>query len=209
MKIQFNTQLKVLLAYILLAVVLCIMASCNGCKQKPVENVVAVIEQAHNPKIDSLKYENALFKDSLLKLNKELAKQKTKTAIAENKASATAKRLQEALSKKDTSKIINYADDIIEEYDAYIQATIRQDSIQEAVIEKQAAAIVNSRAEIELHESKYNLLKTAYEVKKIEANDWKKEAHKFDRKLKRAKFFNKVLGIGAAAGAVLAGIVFL
>jgi hypothetical protein len=188
-----------------------LMYGCNGCKKPapPIVNVVDVIEQSTQPAIDSLKQVNSLLADSIVELNSELAKQKKQTSIAENNAKSTSRKLKEAIGKKDTGSILVYSVDIIEEFNSYVQETNRQDSIQEDIISTQVATIVNNRAEIELHESKYNLLKTAYQVKEIEANDWKEAANKLDRKLKKKKFWNGVWKIGTAAGVALAGIMFL
>jgi len=193
-------------------VAICAMVALNSCKDKPAyipPSQVTVIENQFNPSIDTLKKGYALLMDSVLKLNKELEKQKQKTTIAESNATATAKKLKEALNKKDTGSIIVYADDIIEEFNNYVQNTNTQDSIQEQIIEKQAATIETNRAEIELHESKFNQLKTAYQVKEIEANDWKEAANNLDKKLKKKKFWNGVWKIGTAAGVGLAAIIFL
>lgn len=205
---------KYILWIVAILVSVCAIIALSGCKgcNKPAyipPSQVQVIEQTHNPAIDSLKQVNSLLADSVAKLNTELAKQKSKTAIAESKASATGKRLQEALNNQDTGSIIVYADDIIEEFNSYIQETNRQDSIQENIIEKQAATIINNRAETELQESKFNLLKRAYNIQEVQLSDAARANEKLQKKLKRSKFFNKVLGIGTAAGAVLAGIMFL
>jgi len=188
-----------------------LMYGCNGCKKPapPMVNVVDVIEQSTQPAIDSLKQVNSLLADSIVQLNTELAKQKKQTSIAETNAKSASRKLKDAIGKKDTGSILVYSVDIIEEFNNYIQEANRQDSIQEDIISTQAATIVNNRAEIELHESKYNLLKTAYQVKEIEANDWKEAANKLDRKLKKKKFWNGVWKIGTAAGVALAGVMFL
>jgi hypothetical protein len=194
-----------------LMIVLCAVAL-NSCKDKPVyvpPSPVQVIEQNAKPVEDSLRSVIKAKEDTLLVLKQQLNKQQQVQTIAEKKAEATIGRLQTALNAKDTGEIITYADNTIEEFNDYIQATNKQDSIQEAVIEKQAAIIVTSRAETDLQIEKYNLLKTAYKVKELEANDWKNEAVKLDRKLKNKKFWNGVWKIGTAAGAVVAGIVFL
>jgi hypothetical protein len=211
MSFQFNKEAKILTLALLALAMLCMLYSCNGCKkpQYAAPDPVKVIEKTHNPKIDSLKKLSFLLIDSIGKLNTELAKQKTEQKFSERKAESTIDKLKEALAAKDTAKIIAHAEDAANDVVAYKDEVERLDSIQDAIIEKQTATLINNREEIELHESKYNLLKTAYEVKSIEANDWKNEANKQHKKLKRAKFWNKVLGIGTAAGAVLAGIVFL
>jgi hypothetical protein len=187
------------------------LSGCKGCN-KPVyiaPDPVAIIEQTHNPKIDSLQKLSFLLIDSISKLNTELSKQKNKTAIAESKATSTSNKLQDAINKKDTVEIIVYAQDVIDELYYYRQETIKQDSIQDAIIEKQAATLMNNQAEIELHESKYNQLKVAYNIQEVHLSDAARANEKLQKKLKRSKFFNKVLGITSAAGAVLAGIVFL
>lgn len=183
----------------------------HGCKDKTkqLENVVDVIEQSTQPAIDSLKQLNHVLADSIVQLNTELSKQKKKTSVAENNATATMGKLKDALAAKDTGKIIVYSEDAANEFTVFKEQVTEQDSIQEQIINTQAATIVNNRAEIELHQSKYNLLKTAYQVKEIEANDWKEAANKLDRKLKKKKFWNGVWKIGTAAGVALAGFVFL
>ena len=204
-----------IIAIIFIAVAFCamvaLMTGCNGCK-KPAyipPTPVQIIEQTHNPAIDSLKQVNSLLADSVAKLNTELAKQKSKTAIAESKASATSDKLQNAINKKDTVEIIVYAQDVIDELYYYREETMKQDSIQDAIIQKQSVTIQNNRAETELQESKFNLLKRAYNIQEVQLSDAAQANEKLQKKLKRSKFFNKVLGIGTAAGAVLAGIMFL
>jgi Tfp pilus assembly protein PilV len=117
--------------------------------------------------------------------------------------------LQEALNKKDTSAALTYANDVIEEFYNYRQETIYQDSIQDGIIEKQAATISNTTAEAELQAIKYDKLKTAYSAQSIALNEATQQNNKLQKKLKRAKFWGKVAGIGTAAGVVLAGFVFL
>lgn len=200
------------IAIIMLCVAgLAILALQLGCNKPKVEQPtpVQIIEQTHNPKIDSLKKFAFMLIDSIGKLNSELAKQKNKTAIAESKATSTADKLSDAIKKKDTVQIIVYAEDVIDELYNYRKETMFQDSIQDGIIEKQAAVIVSNRAEIELHESKYNLLKEAHAVQSTYLAQVQMELVKNNKKLKRAKFLNKVLGITTAAGAVLAGVVFL
>lgn len=200
--------LIMLIAYLLLVLILGLFASCNN----PVvvtPTAPEVIEQKYNPVIDSLKKENSLLFDSISKLKQDLVAQKKKTAVTEANASKTIGRLEEALSKKDTGSIIVYADDVIEEYFEFRKQTIEQDSIQDAIIEKQAATIVNTRAEAELQLAKYNKLKVAYGAQSIALNEAALQNSKLQKKLKRAKFWNKVGAIGTAAGVVLAGIVFL
>lgn len=203
---------RIILLFTLAGILAALMLlGCNGCK-KPVEptpSVVNIIEQTHNPAIDSLQKITELLTDSITNLNEKLKTQSTKTAIAESKATAASERLKTALKNKDTVEIIVYANDITEEYDNYRAQTIAQDSIQEAIIYKQAAVIENNRAEIQLNESKYNLLKEAHTVQSTYLAQVQMELVKSNKKLKRAKFFNKVLGIGTAAGAVFAGILFL
>jgi hypothetical protein len=194
----------------ILLIIIILLAGCNGCKQpdnKP--STLEGIEEKYNPSIDSLKNQNKMLSDSIKSLITELSKQKQITTQAETTAKNTAKKLQEALNKKDTTQVLVYADEIIEEFENYVVNTNKQDSLQESVIEKQAATIINNRAEIELHESKYNLLKQAYQVQEINFNNAVKENGRLEKKLKRSKFWNKVLGIGTATGAALAGLIFL
>lgn len=202
---------KIFLLIFTLVALAALMLYLSSCKEKPedVPTPVQVIEQVHNPVIDSLKNVAAVLTDSVSKLNEALKIQQSKTAIAESKATSASNKLQDAINKKDTVEIIVYAQDIIDELYSYKQETMKQDSIQDGIIEKQAATIVNNRAEIELHESKYNLLKRAYNIQEVQLSDYARANEKLQKKLKRAKFWNKVLGIGTAAGAVVAGIVFL
>jgi hypothetical protein len=205
---------KIVIAICILGMLLIgaiVLSSCKGCKKPapPIENVVDIIEQSTQPAIDSLKQVNSLLADSIVELNLVLAKQKKQTSVAENNATATMGKLKDALAAKDTGKIIVYSEDAANEFNVFKEQVSEQDSIQEQIINTQAATIQNNRAEIQLHESKYNLLKTAYQVKEIEANDWKESANKLDRKLKKKKFWNGVWKIGTAAGVALAGIMFL
>ncbi len=210
-KLNHKKVMAGIFVFVIICAIIALLTGCKGCsKPKYIPPTpVQVIEQAHNPLIDSIKQANVLLTDSVRKLNAELVKQKSKTAIAESKAKVTGQRLQEALNNKDTGSIIVYADDIIEEFNSYIQETNKQDSIQDAVIEKQAATIINNRAEIELHASKYEQLKTAYNIQSIQLSDAARANEKLQKKLKRSKFWNKVLGVSTAVGVVAGGILFL
>lgn len=206
-----NNGLMWLIVYLVVTVALCFLYSCNGCSKPkyipPTE--VEVIEQKHNPVIDSLKQVTDILTDSVSKLNKALEVQKKEQQFASRKASATIGKLQAALAAKDTGKIITYSEDAAEEFTAFKEEVAKQDSIQELIIEKQAATIVNNRAEIELHEMKFAELKRAYNIQDLKLSDYARQNERLQKKLKRAKFWGKVGAIGTAAGVVLAGIVFL
>lgn len=182
---------------------------CNRPDPPPAENVVQVVDRTIQPTIDSLRSENKRLKERVSGLEKNLQDATVEQKVAERKAGQTISKLKKALDQKDTAAIIDNSADVVLEFDAYKEATIRTDSIQEAVIDAQRTQIQNSYAEAELERSKSNLLKTAYEVQEVRANVAEAKVKKLERKLKRAKVVNKVLGIGAAAGVVLAGFVFL
>jgi hypothetical protein len=207
---KHNIAIAIIFFLVAVAAVIA-LNSCNGCKKPapPVENVVDIIERSTQPAIDSLRLKNSLLLDSISKLNTELVAQKRKTAVTESNATATIGKLKSALASKDTGKIIVYSEDIANEFTAFKEEVRKQDSIQDVIIGKQAATIINDRSEIELHEQKYNLLKTAYQVKEIEANDWREQANKLDRKLKKKKLWNGVWKVGTAAGVGLAAFIFL
>lgn len=206
-----NNGLRWLIIYLVVTVALCCLYSCNGCSKPqyipPTE--VEVIEQKHNPVIDSLKQVTDILTDSVSKLNKALEVQKKEQQFANRKASATIGKLQEALAAKDTGKIIVYSEDAAEEFTAFKEEVAKQDSIQDRIIYMQGVVIENNRGEIELHESKFKELKRAYNVQGLQLSDYARQNERLQKKLKRAKFWGKVGAIGTAAGAVLAGIVFL
>lgn len=197
--------------YLLIITIGFLLTGCKSCNKStpPTPTAPQVIEQQYNPAIDSLQTIIKQKIDSINNLQQQLAKQKNKTAIAESNAAKASDRLQEALNKKDTSAALTYANDVIEEFYNYRQETIYQDSIQDNIIEKQAATISNTRAEAELQAIKYDKLKTAYSAQSIALNEATQQNNKLQKKLKRAKFWGKVAGIGTAAGVVLAGFVFL
>lgn len=204
-------NILLIIAAVFVLGMIAMLLGCNGCsKPKYIPpTAVEVIEQKHNPVIDSLKQVTDILTDSVSKLNKELDVQKKEQQFANRKASATIGKLQEALAAKDTGKIITYSEDAAEEFTAFKEEVAKQDSIQDRIIYMQGVVIENNRGEIELHESKFNELKRAYNVQGLQLSDYARQNERLHKKVKRAKFWNKVLGIGTAAGAVLAGIVFL
>lgn len=206
-----NNLIILITAYLLGVILLAILASCNGCKQPKYipTTAVEVIEQKHNPEIESLRNMFLVLSDSIYNLNEQLQKQSKEQQFANRKASATIGKLQQALAAKDTGKIIIYSEDAADEFTAYKQEVGKQDSIQEHMIAMQGAVIENNRGEIELHESKFKELKRAYNIQELQLSDYARQNERLKKKLKRAKFWNRVLGVGTAAGAVLAGIVFL
>lgn len=205
---KHNIAIAVVMLCVAALAILALQLGCRKPQYIP-PSQVQIIEQTHNPKIDSLKKLSFLLIDSISKLNSQLAKQKTEQKFSERKAESTIDKLKEALATKDTAKIIVYAEDAANDVIAYKEEVELLDSIQDAIIEKQAATLINNRAEIELHESKFNQLKVAYNIQEVKLSDAARANEKLQKKLKRSKFLNKVLGITSAAGAVLAGIVFL
>jgi len=191
--------------------IIAMLTGCNGCsKPKYIPpTAIEVIEQKHNPVIDSLKQVTAVLTDSVSKLNKQLNEQKLKTSIAGAKAEQSLNRLRIALNEKDTVEVLVYADDVAEEFVVFKEEVAKQDSIQDRIIYMQGVVIENNRGEIELHESKFKELKRAYNVQGLQLSDYARQNERLQKKLKRAKFWGKVGAIGTAAGALLAGIVFL
>lgn len=206
-----NNLIVFITVYLLGVALAALLTGCKGCsKPKYIPpTAVEVIEQKHNPEIESLRNMFLVLSDSIYKLNEQLQKQSKEQQFANRKASATIGKLQQALAAKDTGKIIIYSEDAAEEFTVFKEEVAKKDSLQDRLVMMQHEAITHLNGEIELHEAKFAELKTAYNIQDLKLSDYARQNERLQKKLKRAKFWNKVLGVGTAAGAVLAGIVFL
>lgn len=195
---------KVSLAWPVAMIIILSIASCNGCKdnQPVVVNPIEVIQSEAKPIEDSLRqvisFQNVKI-DSL-------------KAIAE-KASIRKEVIRERVVDRpapttDSGALIAY-NELKEDFDRYVvQSDIQANSQGEIIVSKDSI-ITTQLADIELQKSKFIKVVDAYNSQSIALDKAKKELVKSDKKLKRAKFLNKVLGVGTAAGIAIAAFVFL
>lgn len=192
-------------------ILLIIISSCNGCKKTlpPIDSVVDIIEQQAKPVEDSLRKENIQLKaenDSLIVLNKKLSAKKE--VIREQKANHK-QAVAKAEEKNDSAAIITALKEELKTADVYISIAEEQAATQGNIIINNEKIITNLQADVELQKSKFNQLKTAYNIQETQLNDARMALTKTAKKLKRAKAWNKIFGIGTAAGVGLAAFIFL
>jgi len=187
------------------------ISSCKSCNQPPppaVNEIQQITAQA-KPVEDSLRLVLKQKDDSLHLLNKQLIDAGKQTAIVKSRSTATINKLTDALAKKDTAAIINQAQHVTNDFRAFVEATDKEDSVQNQIITTQAEVITTLHADVELQKLKFAKAADAYSRQSIQLDIVKTELYKTQKKLKRAKFFNKVLGIGTAAGIGLAAFIIL
>ena len=188
-----------------------IIGYCTGCKDKPapVDNLVDVIEQTTKPVEDSLRKEVTQLKlqnDSLIKINQKLS---AKKEVFRDQKSESKEKVAAAEQRNDSAAIITALKDELKSAEMYISIADEQVSTQGEIIVNNERIISNQQADIELQKSKFNQLKVAYSIQETQLQDVRAQLTKNVKKLKRAKTWNKILGIGTAAGVGLAALVFL
>lgn len=183
------------------------MAGCPSChKPKPVTSVVPVIENATKPIEDSLRREVAGLQDSITSLTRALKIATIETLTAKGKGQSTITARGKAKEIHDTVMVDKLCDQLEQDYRDYAASVTHEDSIQTEMIASQGKVIDNLSEDLNVQNVKYNQLKAAYTDDLQKLNDSMKQKAKADRKLRRARFLNKVLG-GVAA--VATGFIFL
>lgn len=202
-------KLKIILLFALIAAISLLMA--YSCKEKPVvqTTVPDQIETTYKPIEDSLKAEISALHDSIEYYKKLAAKAEVKKEVSKDKSAAAKQKVDSAIKSGDTLAIINTQEETIHAQDQVIYDQDQQLSAQGHIIEKQEATIKRQDLKINAANTKFTALKQAYIDQSTVLQEERKQHVKDLKKLKRAKFFNKVLGIGTAAGIGLAAIVFL
>lgn len=202
-------KLKIILLFATIAAISLLMA--YSCKENPVvqPSVPEQIETVYKPIEDSLKSEITLLKDSIEYFKKLAAKAEVKKEVAKEKVTEAKQKVDSAIKSGDTLAIINRQAEQIQAQDQVIYDQDQQLSAQGHIIEKQEATIKSYELSITSANTKFMALKTAFTDQATVLQEERKQHVKDLKKLKRAKFFNKVLSIGTAAGIGLAAIVFL
>ena len=180
-----------------------------GCNNDPlpVTNTADVITKKYQAKEDSLN-------NIIASLQKQVDLYKTdyvqNQPVYEHKKEKVKQTIQQSITVAkenncDTTELVNIKTD----YDQYVSVTDHQLETQGIVIQKQDSIITNLTSSNELQKTKFKELKEQDELKDVKLATTEKDLAKTKRKLKRSKFFNKVFGIGTAAGAALAAFIFL
>ncbi|MFA6069804.1 MAG: hypothetical protein WC810_14570 [Janthinobacterium sp.] len=202
-----DNPLKFIAGVITLIVVLLVallLSSCKSCNKtdEPVVNVPETIEAKSKPIEDSLRKEVAVLKDSIAILKKIADKAAVKKEVIRERV------VERPVPTTDSGALLAY-NELLEDFDQYVVQSDKQATAQGEIIVKQERIITNQLSDIELQKSKYKELATAFTNLNDQYGNAVKELKKSDRKLKRAKVFNKIFGIGTAAGVALAAIIFL
>lgn len=188
---------------ILALIVALAFSTCHKKKEAAPVSPVAIIEQTTKPVEDSLKKENSALKDSLKSLRAQLKKANVSKITAQVHGEVTIQQRQQAKADKDTAQATNLCDQLEDDYRQYVIQTAYEDSLQQVCLDNQSLLIESQQAEIELHKSKFEQCKEVANAQFEDLQKAVKENAKKDRKLKRAKFFNKLFGGLAIAGAAI------
>jgi hypothetical protein len=181
-----------------------LLSSCKSCN-KPDEAIVSIpetIEAKAKPVEDSLRKEVAVLKDSIAILKKIADESAFKKEVLRGRV------IDRPTPITDSGALLAY-NELLEDFDKYVFQSDQQAVAQGEIIVKQERIITTQLADIELQKSKYKELATAFTNLNDQYGNVVKDLKKSDRKLKRAKVFNKIFGIGTAAGVALAAIIFL
>ena len=181
-----------------------LLTSCNGCKKPlpPVVNVAESIESKAKPVEDSLRLvivkQNVKI-DSLAAIVKRasIKKEVIRERVVERQVPTT-----------DSGALLAY-NDLKNDFDQYVTQSDQQASAQGDIIVSQEKIIGSQISDIELQKSKFKELATQFTNLNEQYGQAIKDLKKAEKKLQRAKVFNKIFGIGTAAGVALAAIVFL
>ena len=203
-----DTPLKVFaVIYGIAIVIICIwlLTSCNGCNKQPpavVVNVPETIQATAKPVEDSLRrvivVQNVKI-DSLTAVAKRasIKKEVIRERVVEREVPTT-----------DSGALLAY-NDLMNDFDQYVVQSDQQASAQGESIISQEKIITAMQADIELQRSKFKELATAFTNLNDQYGQAIKDLKKSEKKLQRAKAFNKIFGIGTAAGVGLALVLIL
>ncbi len=203
-----DTHLKVFaIIYGIAIVIICIwlLTSCNGCNKQPpapVVNIPETIQATAKPVEDSLRQvivvQNVKI-DSLTAVAKRasIKKEVIRERVVEREVPTT-----------DSGALLAY-NDLRNDFDQYVVQSDQQASAQGESIISQEKIITAMQADIELQRSKFKELATAFTNLNDQYGQAIKDLKKSEKKLQRAKAFNKIFGIGTAAGVGLALVLIL
>jgi len=203
-----DLPLKRVLYFAATAFVLLLIASlfvgCKGCNKPPVPviSVPETIQANAKPVEDSLRrviVQQNVKIDSLTAVAKRasIKKEVIRERVVEREVPTT-----------DLGALLAY-NDLKNDFDQYVVQSDQQAAAQGEIIVSQEKIITSQQSDIELQKSKFNELATQFTNLNEQYGQAIKDLKKSEKKLQRAKAFNKIFGIGTAAGVGLALIVFL
>lgn len=202
-----DTPLKTLFIICLVAATILFQIGLSGCKScnkppAPVVNIPETIQANAKPVEDSLR-------QVIVKQNVKID---SLTAVAK-RASIKKEVIRERVVERevpttDSGALLAY-NDLKNDFDQYVTQSDQQATAQGEIIVSQEKIITSQQADVELQKSKFKELATQFTNLNEQYGQAIKDLKKSEKKLHRAKAFNKIFGIGTAAGVALAAIVFL
>lgn len=195
---------KIIFAIHIFVFIAGVIALITGCKQKllPIENIAETIMASAKPLEDSLRREIKVMKTEIDSLKIIAAKASVKKEVIRERV------VERPIPTTDSGALIAY-NDLKNDFDLYVISSDEQALSQGNIIIKQERIITNLQADVELQKSKFTQLKSSFNIQETQLNYTRAELTKNVKKLKRARFFNKVFGVGTAAGVGLAAFIFL
>lgn len=208
-----NSSLKIVTSFAIILgwLAISLIAGCNGCKKPtPAQPAVPeVIENNAKPQIDSVlkvaKYWQLKY-DSLASAfkRKEPARKQ-----AQNKVSQSIGNSISIAEKQGCDSVLSELNTTEENFENYVAVTDAQLTTQGQMIVAKDSIISVSYAQVELEKGKFKQLTHEYNEQEKSLKIVTAKLAKTERKLKRAKFLNKVFIPGAIImGGALGLIVF-
>ena len=176
-----------------------ILSACN-CGDGNTRFVINDTE-SYKQAIDSLNSVITVQRDSLEVLYKHLQKADIDQQVSRMAANKTISKLREALNKKDTPIIIDYAEECEENFRDFLDATDTEDSIQTAIIARQDSTIKLQTQIANAHVTEYAKVKGMLELEKKTTDSLKKSNDDLGDKLKRSKWIARHTAPIALVGA--------
>jgi hypothetical protein len=155
---------------------------------------------------DSLRKEVSILQDSITSLKRAVQNANVSQQVAKGKGQSTISERAKAKEIHDTLRVATLCDQLEEDFRDYSESVAHQDSLQEQLIDKQNIVINNLNEDLELQKNKFSQAAVAYEDQSKVLAENEKKLQKSDRKLRHARFLNKVLGLAAA---VVTGLLLL
>lgn len=193
------------------AIGLLLLASCKGCnKSEPVTpSAVQVIEKEAKPAIDSVIAVAKMWQSKYDSLAASFKAKEPTRKQSQSKLSQSLNDAKDIAIKQGCDSVLYELVETKRALDEYVQFTDEQLSTQGQMIEAKDSVAAAAYAQVELEQSKFKKLAGAYEFVDQDLSKTKKQLEKTDRKLKRAKFLNKVFIPGAIIMGSALGFIIL
>jgi len=185
-----NTVLLICLAALISALLL--LRQCQGCKKPNPPSLQQQLVQDQRPLLDSLLKSQAVYVRQIDSLEQVFQLAGKKQYAAMQAAQRTINKLKEALQRKDTPVIIDYAQECANDFADYVTATDAADSVQHQLITTQAHTIETQSLQIQVLNTRHQQLSSAYTIMELQNQQLAKALKRSERRRKAAAFVNKI-----------------